>query len=889
MSFRNLDKVFEPGSIAIFDASEENPETKTVLENLSKNWEGEVYPISSEEAKVHGFETFSSLEELPESVDLGVMSSDEPVDLEKVERCGKRGIDSLIIISPSGYVETTPEKEELEDELKRISQKYEMRIMGPSCFGVIHPYENLNVSLSDQMPEPGEITFISQNGALSSSALDWAIDSKITFSSFVSIGDTVDIDFGDLIDYFGRDIETESILMYIEEIKDSKKFMSAARGVARTKPLMAVKSKKYKKDFREEIFSLLGDVVGADELYEGLFRRAGITRVETVEDLFSCSEILARQNLPEGPKLAIVSNVSEQASKAGNALMDMGGVKASFSDNVVEKLQDVSSFENDLDNPLVLEKDVSGGVLRETLEVCLDDGDIDGVLCIHSPSEKLSSLEAAEAISELKNVSDKPILACWVGDSSREGRDYLRDKGFSVQTKPEKSIEAYMYLYHHARNLERLLETPEEPPVDRAPPKYHLKVMLRRIAREDRTVLSEGESKKLLETYGFSTPEMFEAETSEEAAKCASRLDFPVVLKIDSPDILQKDEVGGIALNLSSEQEVEERFEKMMENVKDRKPSADIDGVTIHKTVQNPEFEFIMGSAKDPVFGSSIVFGEGGRELDRANNISVGFPPLNQTLANRLLEDAGVLEKIRNREDSSEIIGKLEKHLLRLSELIMDFPEIEEIKINPVAYTEDDLLALDARIIISKEETLEEKESKDHLIIEPYPRKYVEEWKLDDGREVTLRPIKPEDEPLEFDLFDTFSQETWRYRFFGPMKEVTHEDMVRFTNIDYRREMAIIGELEEDGERKMIGVGRLIIGPGGDSGEFAVVVGDPWHSLGLGKKLVDSIIGVAEDKGLNEIWGTMLKNNIKMIGLCEKLGFVKEEESEDTVKMTLKL
>ncbi len=889
MTFRDLDKIFNPESIAVIDASEKNQVTETILENLAKSWDGEVYPVSSEKKKIHGFKTVSSLEELPISPDLGIVTSDNSVDPEKVEKCGKMGIGGLLITSPIEYSETDPEREELEYQLNRISQDYEMRIMGPNCFGVIHPSENLNVSLSNQIPSPGEISFISQSKALSSSALDWAISSKIGFSGFVSIGEILDIDFGDLIDYFGRDIETESILMYIEKIKNAQKFMSAARSIARTKPLMAVKAGRYKKDFREEIFSLLGDVVGTDEIYEGAFKRAGITRVERVEDLFSCSEILARQNLPEGPKLAIISNASGPASMAEDSLLDQGGFKASFSEDTLVELEDILSEEVGLSNPIVLEGGVSSESLGDVLEVCLDDDGVDGVLCIYSSPDELSPMSAADAIAELKDGNEKPVLACWMGEGEvGEGRDFLREKGFSVQKTPEKSIEAYMYLNQHARNLERLLETPEELPVDRTPPKYHIKAMIRRKAREDKILLNESESMKILETYGFKSPEIHHAETPEEAAKYASRVGFPVVLKVDSSDIFHKNEAGGIARNLSSEG-VKEGFEKIMELVEESEPSADVKGVTVQKMIQDPEFEFILGSVKDPVFGSSIVLGEGGLELEGEQNVSVGFPPLNQSLVDCLIEDLEIFDEVKKKENSSKILRGMEERLLRLSQLLIDFPEIEEIKINPLAYKNDDLLALNAQIKISKEETLSEKELESHLIIEPYPRKYIEEWELDDGREVTLRPIKPEDEPLEFDLFETFSPETWRYRFFGPMKEVTHEDMVRYTNIDYRREMAIIGELEEDGEKKMIGVGRLIIDPAGDSGEFAVVVGDPWQGEGLGEKLIDSIIGVAEDKGLQEIWGTMLKNNVRMIDLCKKLGFEKEEASDDTIKMTLKL
>lgn len=433
------------------------------------------------------------------------------------------------------------------------------------------------------------------------------------------------------------------------------------------------------------------------------------------------------------------------------------------------------------------------------------------------------------------------------------------------------------------------METPEELPVDRTPPKYHLKAMLRKIAREGREILTEDEAKKMLRTYGVDSPELHIAKNPDEAAKYAAKIGYPVVLKVSSPDITHKLKAGGVELNLTSESEVREGFEKLVERVKEGRPSAEITGVSVQKMIQNRDVDLIIGSNKDSLFGSTVMFGRGGSDIEYYDDTAVGLPPLNQTLAHHLMNETKVYNQLKKTENSSEIISSLEKLLAKFSQLIIDFPEIEELDVNPLSVVDGDLLALDALVKIDKDLTLGEPEPKQHLIIEPYPRKYVEEWRLEDGRSVTLRPIRPEDEPLEFGLFDTFSEESWRYRFFGPMKEVTHEDMVRFTNIDYRREMAIIGILHEEDERKMIGVGRLITDPDKNTGEFAVIVGDPWQGLGLGEKLTDSAIGVAEDMGLDSIWGTIMKKNIRMVNLCKKLGFKIEEESEGTLKASLRL
>jgi acetyltransferase len=366
---------------------------------------------------------------------------------------------------------------------------------------------------------------------------------------------------------------------------------------------------------------------------------------------------------------------------------------------------------------------------------------------------------------------------------------------------------------------------------------------------------------------------------------------YPVVLKIYSHDITHKTDVGGVELNLQSKEEVKEAYDRIVSRAKNQRPSAEILGVTVQKMYSNVDYELILGSKKDPLFGASILFGRGGTGVELYKDTAAGFPPLNQVLAHRLMEDTKVYQLLKGyRGKEGANIRELEKQLVRFSQLIIDFPEIKEIDINPLAVIDGSFKALDARIILDddyKDERIDK--THEHLAIEPYPRQYVEDWRLDDGRNITLRPIKPEDEPLEFELFDSFSDKTWRQRFFGPRTEVTHKEMTRYTNIDYRREMAIIGLLEENDDRKMIGVGRLIIGPNNDTGEYAVVVGDPWQRLGLGEKLTDSIIGVAEDKNLESIYATILKNNKPMLELVRKMGFQEEERNSDTVKMVLRL
>ncbi len=890
MTTKNLDKIFNPETIAVVGASErEGSVGLTLMNNLIRGREGKVYPVNPNRDSVLGIKSFPSVREISDSVDLAIIATPAPTVPSIVEECGEAEIPALIIIS-AGFSETGVEGQKLEEKIKEKKEEYEMRILGPNCLGILRPSVNLNASITDQMPPRGNVAFISQSGALASSLLDWAISAQFGFSSFVSVGNMIDIDFGDLIDYFGSDPETRSILLYIESIKDARKFMSAARGFARTKPIIALKPGRHKESARA-IVSHTGSLAGEDEVYEAAFKRAGITRVETVDDLFTCSEILAKQNLPDGPNLAIVTNAGGPGVMATDVLIDRGGGLASLSDTTIEAFKEKLPPRASKSNPVDVTGDASPEEYRKAAEICLKDENVDGVLCIYAPQGQLTPEDAAEAIADLPETTRKPILACWMGgEKVQEGREILRQHNIPVQSAPEQSVRDFMYLNQYARNLERMLETPEELPLDRIPPKYHLKAMIRRIAREGREILTETESKKILQTYGIPSPEIHVAKSPEEAEHLASRIGFPVVLKIHSPDITHKSDIGGVALNLNSKSDVRESFEKIINRAKEERSSARVEGVTVQKMVENVNIELILGSKKDPVFGSTILFGRGGTGVEIYKDTAVCLPPLNRVLARILMEETKVYKMLKGfRNVPPANLKLLEEYLVRLSQLIIDFPEIKELDVNPLAVVGNKFLALDARIVIDKDLALGKPEPTAHLVIEPYPRKYVEEWKLNDGRPVLLRPIKPEDEPLEFALFDTFSEETWRHRFFGPMREITHEDMVRFTNIDYRREMAIIGELTEEGERKMIGVGRLIIEPGKNTGEFAVVVGDPWQGLGLGEKLVDVIIGVAEDKGLETIYGFIMKDNIAMLNLCRKLGFKIEEEDPSTVKAILRL
>ncbi|MBS3788361.1 bifunctional acetate--CoA ligase family protein/GNAT family N-acetyltransferase [Candidatus Bipolaricaulota bacterium] len=891
MSIKNLEKIFDPNSIAVVGASEkEGSVGADLMDNIVGNYQGEVYPVNPNRKSVMGINAFPSVTEIGKKVDLGVIATPAPTVPGIVKEMGETGIKAAVVIT-AGFSEADEEGSKLEEELKRVSRKYGVRIVGPNCIGVIRPSSNLSASFLRKQPREGSVAFISQSGAMGSGILDWAKEAHVGFSSFVSVGNMIDVDFADLIDYFGQDPDTESIIMYMEAVSDAERFMSAASSFARKKPIIVTKSGRYSKS-AEAVASHTGSLAGEDTVYNAAFKRTGVTRVGEVSDVFSCSEVLAKQDLPAGSNIGIITNAGGPGIMATDAIYDWGCELAELDQNTVEELKEALPSAASTGNPVDVLGDAGSERYRKAGEICLEDPNVDGLVVLYTPQGGASATDAAKAISQLSEGADKPIVTSWIGgEEVRQGRRVLRQGGVPTRPTPEQAISAYSYMYRHTRNLELLYETPEELSVNGSFSNNDLKKTLEDAVESGRTTLTEVEAKRFLDSYNIPISKTLVAETAEEAVDVASDLGYPVVLKIHSPDITHKTDVGGVELNLRTEEDVRQAYSRIIERAREEKPSAKIEGVSVQKMFQDVDFELLLGSNKDPLFGSVMMFGRGGTGVELYQDTVAGFPPLNQVLAHRMMEDTKIYELLQGyRGDSGADIRELEENLVRFSQMIIDFPEIKEIDINPLAVVDGKLKALDARIIVDSEVVNEgPQDEHKHLAIEPYPRKYSEDWTLEDGRSVTLRPIRPEDEPREFELFDSFSDETWRQRFFGPRYEVTHEDMIQYTNIDYRREMAMVGILEENGEKKMIGVGRLVIGPSKDTGEYAVVVGDPWQGLGLGEKLTESIIDIANDKGLDKIVTKASKAADPMLHLCDKMGFQERSENEDAVEMELEL
>jgi acetyltransferase len=887
----DIRRMFDPKTIALIGASErENSVGRNLLQNLlSDGGERTVYPVNPNRKSVLNVECFSSISLLPRGVDLAVVVSPASTVPPVVEECAKAGAQGVLIVS-GGFKEAGSEGEKLEQEVGTIAKRHGLRILGPNSLGLVRPHVGLNATPLKTNPEKGNIAFISQSGAFGRALLDWGMDVHIGFSMFASLGSMIDIDFGDLIDFLGQDAHTRSIMLYIEgEVGDVKQFASAARGFARNKPIVVLKPPR--RTMRAgQALSHTGQMATHEKVYDAVFKRVGVVRVKSAADLFNTAGVLEARHLPKGTRLMIITNASGLGVMATNALNEIGGRLARCSEENEEKFRAGMPSHWKPTNPMDILRDADVERYERVVRICLADPGVDGVLVIFTVQDAAQPEELANAIVRLAREAWKPILTTWVGGGDvQEARKIFLRNNVPTYVAPEEAVRTYFYMYSYERNLELMYETPSDLPVDQAPPKNNLKTLLRRAVTAGRAVLTEEESKRFLINYGIPTVKTSTAQTLEHAVGLARALGYPLVLKVASPDITYKSDVGGVITGINSEEELRSEYDRLLKRVAENCPEAKVTGVTLQRMIEKIDYEVILGAKKDEDFGSVILFGMGGTSVEIFQDFGVELPPLNQTLARRLMEETKVYRLLKGyRGKQPADLKKLEQIIVSFSNMIIDFPEIEEVDINPIAITGGTLYALDARIVIDKN-CLEPTTPYPHLILTPYPTKYVMTWRMTDGTEVLLRPIKPEDEPMEHEMLTSLSEKTLRERFFQAIKHITHEMHVRFCNIDYDREMAIVAEHREGEKRRILGIGRLIIEPEGRSGEFAVVVHDDFHGKGMGYKLVDMMIGFAQEKGLEEVYALVQSDNTKMLSLCRKLGFGIESLPEKISRVRLPL
>ena len=737
------------------------------------------------------------------------------------------------------------------------------------------------------MPRFGNLAFISQSGALCTSVLDWALEGKLGFSYFVSIGNSLDVGFGDLIDYFGEDERTRSILLYVESVTDARHFLSAARAFARGKPIVAYKAGRFPESAKAAA-SHTGALASEDEVFDAAFARAGIARVYEIADIFNCAELVGRHKPPAGPRLGIVTNAGGPGVMAVDALVARRGVLATLAPATLAALDEALPSAWSHGNPVDVLGDANSKRYARAAALVAADPGVDALLAVLTPQAMTNPTATAKELGELAAKSRKPILAAWLGGGSmREGSQILGRAGVPCYGTPEEAVQAFMTLVAYARNLEALYETPLEIPVEFPLDRRELRSRFAALVPAEGDTLSEAASKTVLGAYGIPVTQPEPAADPDTAVAAAERLGYPVVLKLDSPDVTHKSDVGGVALDLADAAAVRAAFARIVAGARAARPGARVSGVTVQRMVRRGDgLELIVGARRDPVFGTVILVGMGGVTAEVLRDRTLGLPPLNERLARRMLESLRawpLLQGYRGRPGVD--VGRLVEALMRFSYLVADYPEIAELDVNPLLVTADDVVALDARVIVDRARLRDPGAPYSHLALRPYPEELERRVTLRGGERLLLRPIRPEDEPHWVRMLDSCSRETIYMRFRYMFQWATHEVATRYCFTDYDREIAMVAEREDEGEPRLVGVGRLVRDPGHDTAEYAVLISDAWQNRGLGGVLTDVCEEIARGWGLSHMVAQTTADNARMLALFRKRGYSIEPDDEGLMKV----
>jgi acetyltransferase len=871
MSIYNLEKIFRPTSIAVVGASKKKGSLgHALLKNLQRGgYEGRVFPVNPNYRKIEGLPAYPSIAHIKQPLDLALIATPMFKVPSVIKECAEAEVGGTIIISAGGK-ETGDEGRNIEGEIKKEADKKGVRIIGPNCAGIIVPGAKLYASFVSKMPQPGNMAFISQSGAMCAAIIDFSLKEHIGFSHFVSIGSMLDIDFGDLIDYLGNDPEVRSIVLYIESVANARKFMSAARTVSQLKPIVVLKAGKSSAGARAAA-SHTGAIAGEDAIYDAAFKRAGIVRVNTIGELFDCAELMAKQPRPKGPNLAIVTNAGGPGVMAADALSSFGLEPVFLRPETMKQLDDVLPPFWSRGNPIDILGDATPERYRQVVDLCMRASEISGLLIILTPQAMTDPTSVAASLTEVLQNKRISVFTVWMGAGDVEkGREIFNRAGIPTYETPEQAVKAFTYMSSYDRNLELLQETP--PKLDRGLEfdRTNAEEIVREALDQGKELLTEVKSKALVAAYGIPVNRTEVATSEDEAVDLAQDMGFPVAMKINSRDIIHKSDAHGVQLNLHDKEAVREAFSTVLSNAHAYNPQAEILGVSIQPMLPRPDYELILGCKKDADFGPVILFGMGGIMTEILKDQDIALPPLNRLLARRLIERTRVyklLKGYRNRPPAN--LEVLEEILIRLSQLVTDFPQITELDINPLIFSEDKAYALDARVIVRHSPT----PSPLHLAISPYPNHYEVTTTTKGGLEIFIRPIKPEDEPLLVELFHALSQESIYFRFFTPLRSLSHKTLAYLTQIDYARDVVLVALEKKEEDERILGVCRLTRIPGTARAEAAVVVGDPWQGKGIAAELFERCIAIAKERGLESLWGLVLVENTTTLTLARKLGF----------------
>jgi acetyltransferase len=847
---------------------------------------GTVIPINPNHETVRGLKSYASITEVDPAPEMAIIATPIATAPEIVRQCVRAGTQGVIIIAAGGK-ELGEEGALIEEQIEGAAEGSGMRIIGPNCMGAIHPATHVNATFAGGMPATGKLAVISQSGAICAAILDRAAEGHMGFSHFVSIGSMLDVDFGDLIDYLGNDGTVRAILLYMENLTNPRKFMSAARSVSRIKPIIVLKSGK--SDAGAKAASThIGAMAGKDAVYDAAFKRAGIVRVPSLARLFDCAELMAKQPRPSGTRLAIVTNGGGPGVMAADTLAEYGLEPAQVPEAIMEQLNQLLPPYWSRGNPIDILGNATVERYTKALEICLSSREFDGLLVIMVPQDLTPPEEVAAALAKLAKRKRIPIFASWMGGKRMvEAIKILHQADIPTYETPERAVRAFMYMYEYTRNLELLSQVPPKLSTDLYFNRDQVFRTIYECFNQDIELLNELQSKEILEAYGIPVNPTVLAANVDEAVTKAAQIDGPLVMKLVSPDISHKSDADGVQLDLRNEEDIRRAFETIIAGAKAYNPEARIDGVTLQPFIAKYDFELLLGSKTDDNFGPVLCFGAGGVFAELLDDKALGLPPLNRLLARRMMEETRILPLLQGYRNSTPIeLEKIEELLMRLSQLVIDFPEIVEMDINPVLVKDGEPIAVDARIKLARVES----NSNMHLVISPYPQ-HLERHDLTDLQmPLFIRPIKPEDAPLFVELFNTLTPTSIYYRFFSVVKTLSAEILARFTQIDYDREISFVGLDDEEGRERMLGVANILGEPDGKRGEFSVLIGDPWQGKGIGAKLLLQCLRIAQERGMETVWGTVLAENRYMVDLGKKLGFsVKQGEDPSEYKLTIDL
>jgi acetyltransferase len=886
-----LDRLFCPRSIVLVGGSDRPGSVgQVVLQNLREGgYAGELRIVNPKHASVGGLDCLKSVRALPHAVDLALIAVPAAAVADVIADCGAVGIGIAVVMS-AGFGEQGEEGRERQAHLLEVAARCRVRLVGPNCLGLLRPSAALHAFFGLTRPRPGRLALVSQSGAVCTAILDWAEERQIGFSAVISLGAAADIGFGEALDYLALDPETDAVLLHMEGVDHPRRFMSGLRAAARMKPVIVLKTGRMPEGSRAAQ-SHTGALVGDDTVFESALRRAGAVRAATLEQLFSAADLLARGQHAHGDRLAILTNAGGLGVMAADRAADRGLTLATLSEQTLQSLDRALPAHWSHGNPIDLIGDAPPGRYAEALAPVLSDPGVDGVLVLLSPQAMTDPLAVARAVAVARARTEKPVLACFMGGGLvRDAKALLAARAVPELPAPEAAVDAFADLADFERNQRLLLEVPGALSDPRPPDLQAARALVERVLREGRSLLSLSEAKELLKSFHIAVTPSVLARSPEEAWTAVQRLNAPVAMKIDSPDITHKSDVGGVRLALTTQSEVRTAFYEMMVEASKRRPGATIRGVTIEPMHgKRSGRELLVGIAWDRAFGPAIAFGAGGTLVEVMADRSVALPPLNRLIARDMIEHTRVRRLLGDFRGMPPVdLEAIETVLLRLSEIACELPEVQELDINPLIADASGVLAADARIVVRAVDRTTDRHA--HVAIAPYPSELTRVVQLGADR-LTLRPIRPEDARMEQTFVRDLSSEARYFRFHQGLVRLTPRMLVRFTQLDYEREMAFVALIERDGSELEVGVSRYVQDPDGQGCEFALVVADAWQGKGVGSALMSALVDRARSMGIHRMYGEILAENTKMLELVRELGFEVRRHPEDAtlVRSTLAL